>query len=300
MKLDEQDLKWGMEFIVGTWKVDFVVNYWSNDLAHIPAEEFKADDGHDYSQLSFEFFEDHRLVMKDPASGQQIESTWKQTSSCRYHFSLNGFFETTNLKRAETMEIIDGKLTFSLDNFAIGLKKVAEGTITKAPDIGDIEPTADDLKMKDIVGRYSIVKAMSFVGEKFGMFTRKEVAAYCHISKAAGKMDDKEVWETLDCTFDTIIEFTDDHKVKTYMPLPTYVSQKEIDQAVANGEITLVDGMMESGDGYEWNAVNGAYYYDSHEDAEVFGEKVSPWKKLEPDKDGLLELGPFLIKKMSD
>ena len=296
MKLDEQDLRWGMEFIVGTWAIDYVMNYW--DLAHTPVSKFKADDGRDYSRMTFEFTEDHKLVMKDAAAGREVESTWKQTSACQYHYSLNGFFETSSLKKAETLEVVDGALVITLDNFAIGMKKIAEGTITKAPDIGDIEPSADDLKMNDIVGRYKIEKAMSFVGEKFGTYTRKEVAAYCHVSKAAGKMDDKEVWQTLDCTFDTIIEFTADHKVKTFLPLPSYTSQKEIDQAVADGQITLVDGMMATKDCYEWKAVNGAYYYDSHEECEVYGEKVSPWKKLEPNAEGLIEFGPFMIKKI--
>lgn len=300
MKLDEYDLKWGLEFIVGTWKVDYAVNYWSNDLAQIPAEKFDAGDGRQYSQLTFEFFEDHRLLMKDAAAGTQVESTWKQTGNCKFQYSLNGFFETSKKKTAETLEVVDGKLTIALDNFALGLAKIADGTITKPADIGDIEPSASDLEMKDIVGRYTIAKAMSFVGEKFGMFTRKEVVAYCRIRKAAKQMDDKEMWETLDCTFDSIIEFTDDHKVKTYMPLPKYVSQKEIDKAVADGEITLVDGMMATGDEYEWKVVDGAYYYDSHEEAEVFGEKVSPWKKLEPDSNGLIEFGPFMIIKMAD
>ncbi|MBO4366449.1 MAG: hypothetical protein J5843_02195, partial [Clostridia bacterium] len=59
MTLDEQDLREGLQRIVGTWQADYLVSLFSNDLAHIPASEFKSDDGRDFTALTFRFTEDH-------------------------------------------------------------------------------------------------------------------------------------------------------------------------------------------------------------------------------------------------
>ena len=48
MELDERTLKDGLKYIVGQWQVDYLVNAWSNDLTHIPAAEFKSEDGQDF------------------------------------------------------------------------------------------------------------------------------------------------------------------------------------------------------------------------------------------------------------
>lgn len=40
--------------------------------------------------------------------------------------------------------------------------------------------------------------------------------------------------------------------------------------------------MIDSEDSYEWKAVNGTYYYDSRDEEEIMGEKVSPWKNSNP------------------
>lgn len=62
--MDKQDLRQGLQFIAGTWQAEFLVNAFSNDLAHIPAGEFKSDDGRDFSCITFSFFEDHTVVME--------------------------------------------------------------------------------------------------------------------------------------------------------------------------------------------------------------------------------------------
>jgi hypothetical protein len=301
MEIDEQDLKWGLEFIVGTWKIDYIVNFWSDNLEHIPVAKFKSPDGKKYNGITFEFFEDHRLIMKDSVTKKSVESTWEQTGSTQFHYALNGFFDLSDgvdAENVETLEVFDGYLALPLGFISAGMKKTKKGKITKAPDIGDLEPSADDLKMNDIVGKYKIVKSLAMVGDNFDMYTREEALADANKRKAAGEIDDHELWESVLCMFDSVIEFTADHQVKIFTPIPPYASKKEIDEAVASGEITIVDGMIDSGDNYEWKAVNGTYYYDSREEAEIMGEKVSPWKKLEPDSDGLINFEPFVIKKI--
>lgn len=126
MNLDEQDLKRGLKFIVGTWQADYVVNAWSNDLAHIPAKEFKSTDGRDFSDITFTFFEDHTVVMKNASDGKESKGEWEQTGWAEYHYTLNGFLDIpdgTFRKNAETLSVYDGCLVFSIGFLAIGMKK---------------------------------------------------------------------------------------------------------------------------------------------------------------------------------
>ena len=158
MELDAQDLKRGLKFIVGTWQVDYVVNAWSNDLAHIPAAEFKSTDGNDLSVISYTFFEDHTMVMKNAADGKEVQGTWEQTGWGEFRYTLNDFLklqDSSFLKNAETLSMRDGEwLVFSLGFFAVAMKKTEEGTVTEEPDIGDIEMTDEEAEVTDIAGMY--------------------------------------------------------------------------------------------------------------------------------------------------
>ena len=122
MELDAQDLKRGLKFIVGTWQVDYVVNAWSNDLSHIPAAEFKSTDGNDLSAISYSFFEDHTMVMKDSATGKEEKGTWEQTEMFGFHYTLNGFLDLPQgafLDAVEKLQLMEGThLVFSLVFFA--------------------------------------------------------------------------------------------------------------------------------------------------------------------------------------
>ncbi|MBR5968617.1 MAG: hypothetical protein IK001_08490, partial [Lachnospiraceae bacterium] len=92
MELDEQDLKQGLKFLVGTWQVDYIVNAFSNDLAHIPATEFKSSDGTDFTSIQYEFFEDHTMVLRDASKGKEIKGTWEQTEWSEFHYTVEDFY----------------------------------------------------------------------------------------------------------------------------------------------------------------------------------------------------------------
>ena len=140
MILDEHDLREGLKFIVGTWQADYVVNAFSNDLSHIPAKEFKSDDGRDFSAITFEFFEDHTVAMRDASSGKEEKGTWEQTGWSSYKYTLNGFVdlpEGSFRDAAEKLEVVEGCLVFSIGFLAVGMKKTADGVVTepeKEPD----------------------------------------------------------------------------------------------------------------------------------------------------------------------
>jgi len=169
------------------------------------------------------------------------------------------------------------------------------------PDIGAIEPTAEDLKMKAIVGRWKVIKAPASVGENFGLFTRAEVEADMEKKKKEGKFDSEERYKErlsqATSAFDNVIEFTDDYKVKMYAPIPADVSQKEIDEAVASGDITLVDGMIFDGQTKEWKAVKGDYWYNTKEKRVILGEEKSPWDKITPDSEGHMNFTMYVLER---
>ena len=296
MILDENDLREGLRFIVGTWQVDYVVNAFSNDLSHIPAAEFKSDDGRVFSAITFEFLEDHTVAMRDSSSGKEEKGTWEQTGWSSYKYTLNGFIDLPDgsfKDAAEKLEVVEGCLVFSIGFLAVGMKKIADGVVTepeKEPDIGDIEMTEADLAAADVVGTYGVARAFTMVDGKFGLFSREEAEADLLKRKAAGEVDDGEIAEYLRL-FEGRTEFTDDHRVITWMKLPPNVTEDMIKEALAAGEISEVkDGYFAHGE-TEWKSLGGKYYYYSKEHREVFGEVKSSWDELVEDEDGLLSFG---------
>jgi len=299
MEMDEQDIRWGLEFIVGKWSVEAVVSFFSSNLEPMPASEFKSQDGKDFSQITFEFFEDHTMKI---SNGDVEESgTWQQKSRGTYSYDCGGKtfgMEGDALKGIQKLENMEGKLVMSIFMFAVRMKKIEEGKITKKPDIGDLVPTEDDLKKKEIVGRWKVYKAMAMVNDDFGMFTWDEVMADIEKKKKEGEEFSPAELSMKKLAFSIVMEFTDDHKVIAYTPLPDDVPQKEIDEAIASGEIKVVDGMMIDQDhDSDWKYVNGDYYYDSKEHIELYGEVQSPWVKITPDSEGHMQIATCIYMR---
>ena len=300
MQLDEQDLRDGLKLIVGTWQVDYLVNAFSNDLAHIPATEFKSDDGRDFTAINYEFFEDHTMVMRDTANNREIGGTWEQTGWGEFHYTINEFFDIPddNFRKAvETLQVIDGDIVFSIGFLAVAMKKIKDGTvtITKKPDIGDMEMNAEDAANMGIVGRYAVAKTFSLVNDTPGLYSREEVEAYVNEQTAAGKMDPEETASIFQA-FNFETEFTEEHTVDSWMKAPETVSEADIKKAVEAGEIIAFK------DGYalmhrsEWKCIGGKFYYNTNEHREVFGEEQSPWDELTCDEDGYLNMAGGMIK----
>lgn len=80
------------------------------------------------------------------------------------------------------------------------------------------------------------------------------------------------------------VKICEDGKLYLLSPLPEGVSQKEIDQAVSAGVITLLDSMMADRP-LVWEERDGELWYDTGIEGEVFGEKADSWVKA-IDEDG--------------
>ena len=80
------------------------------------------------------------------------------------------------------------------------------------------------------------------------------------------------------------VKICEDGKLWLLLPLPDGVSQKEIDEAVEAGVITLLDGMMTDRP-IAWEDRSGELWYDTGIEGEAFGEKADSWVKA-IDEDG--------------
>ncbi len=295
MMLDEEMLSEGLKYVVGEWQVDYVVNAWSNDLAHIPASEFKSEDGNDFSAISFEFFEDHTVILKNSANGKEVSGEWEQKDMLEYRYTLKDFLalpEGAFRENAEKLSVVDGHLAFSVGFLVIAMKKIREGTVTKKPDIGDIEMSEADAADDKLVGRYTPAKAFSVIGGDFRLCTREEVEAEMKRMADAGEEPDGGMLEA----FSVTVEIASDHKLYQWMKLPDGISDEEIKAAIEEGEIAAVkDGEFCTG-ANDWKCLDGKYYYDTKEERELFGEKQSSWEELTLDEDGLLNFGSGMMK----
>lgn len=294
MELDERDLLKGKKFIVGKWRVDYIVNGFSDDLAHIPAAEFKSDDGSDFTALTFDFFEDGTVTLTDTSKGSEFKGTWNQTDMFEYRYELGDFIdlpEGSFRDAAEKLQVSEGThLVFAIGFLAIALKKESDGVVTEPADVGEAEGGEGD----EIVGTYSVVKALAFVNGDFDLFTEAEVKADLEAKKAAGEDVDDSALNS----FTLKVEFTPDHTVDQWMKIPAGVSDEMIKEAVESGEILAARDGFFCAQRTEWKCVDGKYYYDTKQHREVFGEVQSSWDELVCE-DGLIKFGggSMMIRK---
>lgn len=78
-------------------------------------------------------------------------------------------------------------------------------------------------------------------------------------------------------------------------PIPDGVSQKEVNEAVAKGEIKIEDGMLAT-DEMNWEERDGEFWFDSKMEGETFGEPIDPWVKASND-DGTISFMTFKFMK---
>lgn len=84
---------------------------------------------------------------------------------------------------------------------------------------------------------------------------------------------------------ETKVKICPDGKLYMLMPIPASASQEEVDQAVAAGIFTLVDGMLADRP-MAWELRDGALWIDTGMEGTVFDEKADTWVKA-VDEEGL-------------
>jgi len=92
------------------------------------------------------------------------------------------------------------------------------------------------------------------------------------------------------------LKVCEDGKFYSYTPIPEGVSQEEIDEAVAAGEIKVEDGMLVT-DAMDWEERDGEFWFNSGIEGEAFGEATDPWVKASND-DGTISFMTFKFMRV--
>ena len=102
----------------------------------------------------------------------------------------------------------------------------------------------------------------------------------------------ERIWQTVDeylsdpshadmkKVFEIDYIFSEDGTMYCVMPIPADVPQEEIDELIASGEMELFSDGYLATEKHLWKLEDGKFYFDSGEQGEVFGEKVSPWREI--------------------
>lgn len=83
------------------------------------------------------------------------------------------------------------------------------------------------------------------------------------------------------------LEVSEDGRIYALMPVPEGVTQEEIDEAVAAGQVTIKDGCIVDSKVMNWEYRDGVPYYDTGIHGTVLGEEADSWTKA-LDDDGML------------
>ena len=138
----------------------------------------------------------------------------------------------------------------------------------------------------NLIGKWRIVESMQFNEEK-------ECFEWAKVSDILAKEDvDKDMFILLNAT----AIFEEDGNLVFLAPLPEEVTQEEIDEAVAAGEIQLRDGQMVTQQNH-WKTEDGKNYADTGCEGEVFDEKVGPWEEIKEIDNETIELTMFRLRR---
>lgn len=139
--------------------------------------------------------------------------------------------------------------------------------------------------MINLIGKWQIAEILQFDEEK-GMIWAK-------VSDLLAQEDfDKEMQMLVNAE----VLFEEDGNLVFMSPIPEGVTQEEIDEAVAAGEISLRDGKMVS-DQKHWKVENGKNMADTGAEGEVLGEKVGPWEEIKELDDHTIQMMMFRLQK---
>lgn len=137
----------------------------------------------------------------------------------------------------------------------------------------------------DIIGKWKIAEVMSFGDDGIKWVTPEEYIAASDEPEEAAQ------------TVGMLVEFTQDGKAISYIPLSKDLTQEEIDEAIAEEGLQIKDGYFF--ETKEWKEENGAYLYNSEIEGEILDEEVSPWVELTFEDGGkLLFMEMFKLEKM--
>lgn len=126
----------------------------------------------------------------------------------------------------------------------------------------------------DIVGKWKIYQMFADGGDRLVLKPLDELIA------AADNESEKEELLNLGRM---ITEYTADGKVLVMAPIPDGVSQEEIDEAVASGQIQLTEDKKFFIDGkiLDWKTEDGVIKINTGMEGTIMGEAADPYSAIE-------------------
>lgn len=138
----------------------------------------------------------------------------------------------------------------------------------------------------NLIGKWRIVESMQFNEEK-------ECFEWAKVSDILARED---VDEDMVMLLNGTALFEEDGNLVFLSPLPEGISQEEIDEAVASGEVELRDGMMVTQQN-RWKTEDGKNLADTGAEGEVLGEKVGPWEEIKEIDNETIEMTMFRLRR---
>ena len=83
--------------------------------------------------------------------------------------------------------------------------------------------------------------------------------------------------------------FGDDGSAISVYDIPEGTTQEQVDEAVASGEIQLLDGKIIESE-YRWYTEDGVPYYDSRHISELTGEMANEVEEIKRLDNGMIEV----------
>ena len=138
----------------------------------------------------------------------------------------------------------------------------------------------------NLIGKWQIAETLQFNEEK----------SCFDWTKVSDILSQEDVDKDMIMLLNAVVVFESDGNLTFMSPLPEGVTQEEIDEAVAAGEIQLRDGKMITQQNH-WKTENGKNLADTGAEGEVLGEKVGPWEEIREVDDNTIELMMFRLRK---
>ncbi len=133
----------------------------------------------------------------------------------------------------------------------------------------------------DIIGTYQVRTLIGATPDGPRMVTREE---YIEAAKSSGNSP-REIMQSI-MTANGRLKISEDGKLYALSPIPEGVPEADIQAAVAAGQIVMAENgfcVMKKSDVYDWKEEDGKFLYDTRQEREVLGEKISAWDDLKFD-----------------
>ena len=137
----------------------------------------------------------------------------------------------------------------------------------------------------NLIGKWTIAQ-MIYLDEEKGSMVWMDVA------DILAKDNDKDTQMMLKAE----VLFEEDGNITFLSPLPEGVSQEEIDEALASGDLVLRDGKMLVGENH-WKVEDGKNMADTGLEGELLDEHVGPWEEVKEIEGGLIQMAFYRLKK---